>query len=182
MGKSRRKQPDKARSRTKSHSKRLRELVGAFEHASREARENADQIHELLGDLERSAQRECISRLALSLRDEGILDDLLALQAAFRDSKGQIGGEIAAFRLLPKALLAWMNSYLGLRTLGSLDEVLTLDSAKLARGEAADFVLNDDAIVPSKGTCQVTVVQAGWKVGKLVIAPARVQLIGESGI
>jgi len=106
--------------------------------------------------------------LIRDLRERQFLRDLLDLHDALAQvPTGSLSPRLEALRLLPDALIQWLEERFGLAPFGRVGEELEMPASKLA-----NYSYEFDSPEDPKALVRVQVVAPGWKQGnKLVIRP-----------
>jgi hypothetical protein len=118
-----------------------------------------------------NAVREFRTRLHAQLIEARILDDLTALSQLVEDADGGLPEPFGQFKLLPAAVLQWIDQHLGLRQHLHIGDIFEIPAAELAAFEVAG-----DASPDLPALVFVRVVRPGWKHDRTVIVPPKVEV------
>jgi hypothetical protein len=145
--------------------------VGRFARAQQAASARGEDVMAVAASLGDAAVEKCLARFARQLTERGLLRDVLALQEAFAGAlPGSLPADFERLRLVPDALLQWMDDALGL--VPSEDEgEFEMPAAKLSR-----FVCETQPAIDSKGLVRVRVTVRGWKRNGTTLVPAQVRI------
>jgi hypothetical protein len=172
----------KAARRTRRHAKpvkraafssrQIRAALNAYRQVQDQLQRRGMDILALAEHLGTAAVAEYRQRLHSTLLEERILDDLAAISRLLTSpDSGYPGEELARFKLLPTALLQWIETHLGLCQHLHIGEEAEIPAADLS---AFELVGSRPDALPS--LVRIRVVGPGWNLDRKPLVPPRVEL------
>jgi len=153
-------------------ARRVAAAVKRFEQAYRVAGSRADDLAALAHGIGEAAAAKQRTLLARDCAERQLLRDVVALREAFADlPAGALPAPLEPLRLLPDALLQWMEQRLDLEPVGQAGELKELPAAKLA-----NYAYNFEKPADPATLVRVRVAACGWKHGAAVLIPPQVVL------
>ena len=129
-------------------------------------------LERVAGNMEQAAVERFQALAVAELRDDQLLRDLADLHAALGASDG-LPPAIEPFRLLPEALLRWIQLRFGLAPYLEAGRVMEVPSEKLG-----GYALAGDRGEPPSGVLvKIRILAPGWKRGAQVVVPPRAEVI-----
>jgi hypothetical protein len=151
-------------------TRQVRAALDAYAKAQRDLEARGRDVLAVADHVSQSAVDAFRSKLQAGLIEACLLDDLSALEQAIQ-GPSELPEHMAAFRLLPSALLQWAEQNLGLLRHLEIGEELELPAADLR-----DFDATGAVPVDPKKLVRVKVVRPGWNHGRQVLVPPRVEV------
>ena len=125
--------------------------------------------------IEAAAVEGFVSAAVAELAEEQLLRDLADLRAVFASPPGgSLPEAIEPFRLLPEAVLRWLQSRFGLTPYLEAGKVMQVPSERLD----GFTIAGDRGPSPAGVLVRVRILAPGWKRGPEVAVPPRAELVG----
>jgi len=151
---------------------RIDAAIKRYEKATRLAQERADDLAKVAHYIAESAVEKFRVKILGDWAERAFLRDIIELRDAFAEQKpGSLSKRIESFRLLPDALLQWLESRFGLEPVGEVGKTLEIPANRLGN-YSYDFEPPADA----GQLIVVRIVSGGWKRNKTLLIPPRVEL------
>ena len=174
--------PKKDRKKERRKAKRRapsREAIArARESVTRAGQKLTDRLARLEGvadGIEAAAVEGFVSAAVAELAEEQLLRDLADLRAVFASPPGgSLPEAIEPFRLLPEAVLRWLQSRFGLTPYLEAGKVMQVPSERLD----GFTIAGDRGPSPAGVLVRVRILAPGWKRGPEVAVPPRAELVG----
>ena len=147
-----------------------------YEKASRIAKDSADELSRVAHFLGASAVEKFRVAVLAEWAERAFLRDVVELRDAFAGiPPGGLPTGIEPFRLLPDALLQWLEEMFDLHTVGEIGKVLEIPADRL-RNYSYDF----DPPQQVSQLVSVRIVSRGWKRNKTLLIPPRIELVAST--
>jgi hypothetical protein len=152
--------------------RRVDAALQRYEKACRTASACGDDLASLATELGDAAVTKYTASIVRDWCEQQLLRDVIGLRDALAETMpGSLNPRLEDFRLLPAALIQWLETRLRLVPTGPVGEELDIPVARL-RNYSCDFDVPED----NTRLLKVHVIAVGWKCGNTVIIPPRVRL------
>ncbi len=153
-------------------ARRVAAAIQRFEKAYRMAHARADDLAALANKIGEVAAAKQSAELVREWVDRQFLRDVFALREAFaKYPGGMLPPGIEVLRLLPDALLQWIEQRFSIQPIGSPGEVKEIPAKALAK-----YDHNFDEPVETTSLVKVQIVAPGWKQGTHVLIPPKIDI------
>lgn len=147
--------------------------VKRYEKAARLAIERAEDLSQIAHFLGSSAVEKFRISVVTDWAKRAFLRDVVDLHDAFAEVPlGQLPGRMESFRLLPEALMLWLEEAFDLQPLGEVGKELEIPSERLV-----NFSYDFDTPLLKNQLIRIRILARGWKRNKTVLIPPRVELV-----
>ncbi len=173
-----------AKSKTRKHPRIVNSANAKAVHRALSAMEKAYQtltvkgtaVLTLADHLGQAAVQKYTNDLIREMESEKFLRDILAMRDAFNGiPQGQLPAEVEPLRLLPEALIRWLEDRFNLTPYLSLNQELDVPVEKLSNFDVQGM----PAEMPANSLVKIRVVMPGWKYAGKSIAAPQVKMIEE---
>lgn len=151
---------------------RIDAAIKRYERASQLAQVRAEELSQLAHTIGEAAVETFRVAVLAEWAEKGFLEDMLELRDALADRKGDgLPRRLVSLRLLPDAVLAWMEEWFGILPFESVGRILEVPVDRLAN-------FSHDFEIPNTtdGLVRIRVVSPGWRRHRVLMIPPRVEL------
>lgn len=147
--------------------------VKRYEKAARLATERAEDLSQIAHFLGASAVENFRISVVTAWAKRAFLRDIVDLFDAFAEvPRGELPGRMESFRLLPEALMLWLEEAFDLHTVGEVGSELEIPSDRLV-----NYRYDFDPPLLKNQLIRIRILSRGWKRNKTVIIPPEVELV-----
>lgn len=154
--------------------RRVESAITRMELAHRNAVDRAAKVLAVSDQIGKAAVGRTMDAIVKELADRELLRDIAALREAFTaNSRGTIPEELDRLRLLPEALLGWLEERFGL----SLDSVAVARECEVPTSRLSRFEVVGTMPTDPNGLVRIRVENPGWSRGGKPLVKPRVAIV-----
>jgi len=158
--------------------RRVDAAMKRLQQAYRLATARSEDVLAVANTLGDEAVQKHTNSLIRDLCEKQFLRDLIAMRDAIGEvPTGSLTPRLESLRLLPDALIQWVEERFGLAPSGRAGEELEVPASRLAH-YACEFELPADR----RTLIKVQVIAPGWKLGNTLLIPPRVRLAQQASV